>query len=53
MASKQDLTTAAKLNPELYSRYVGLEKSTGQVMMMPSKKHGRQTLEDITGIKAA
>lgn len=52
MASKADLTTAARLNPELYARYVALEQSTGQVMMMPSKTHGRQTLEDITGIKA-
>lgn len=53
MASKQDLTTAARLKPELYARYVALERSTGQVMMMPSKTHGRQTLEDITGVKAA
>lgn len=52
MASKQDLTTAAKLNPKLYARYVGLERSTGQVMMMPSKSGGKQTLEDITGIPA-
>lgn len=51
MASKEDLTTAARLNPKLYARYVGLEQSTGQVMMMPTKKHGRLTLEDITGIK--
>lgn len=51
MASKADLTTAAKLNPELYARYVDLEQRTGQVMMMPSKAHGRQTLEQITGVK--
>lgn len=50
MASKQDLTTAARLNPELYKRYVELERSTGQVMMMPSKSKGRQTLEEITGV---
>jgi len=50
MASKDDLTTAARLNPTLYERYVQLERSTGQVMMMPTKKHGRRTLEDITGI---
>lgn len=50
MSNKADLTTAARLNPALYRRYVELERSTGQVMMMPSKKHGRQTLEDITGI---
>lgn len=53
MSNKQDLTIAAQLNPELYRRYVNLEKSTGQVMMMPTKKLGKLSLEDITGIKAA
>lgn len=52
MASKADLTTAARLNPELYRKYVDLERSTGQVMLMPSKAHGRQTLEQVTGIAA-
>lgn len=52
MASKADLTTAARLNPQLYRRYVELERSTGQVMMMPSKTRGRLTLEQITGVKA-
>jgi 3'-phosphoadenosine 5'-phosphosulfate sulfotransferase (PAPS reductase)/FAD synthetase len=52
MSSKADLVTAAKLNPTLYKRYVDLEKSTGQVMMMPSKTRGRQSLEDITGVRA-
>lgn len=52
MASRADLTTAARLNPTLYRRYVELEKSTGQVMLMPSKKHGRLTLEQVTGIAA-
>ena len=50
MASKADLTIAARLNPALYRRYVGLERSTGQVMMMPSKKQGKLTLEQITGV---
>lgn len=50
MASKADLTTAARLNPDLYRRYVELERSTGQTMLMPSKKHGPQTLEQVTGI---
>lgn len=50
MSNKADLTTAARLNPGLYRTYVDLERSTGQVMMMPSKKHGRQTLEQITGV---
>ncbi len=52
MANRQDLTTAAKLNPVLYKRYVELEKSTGQVMLMPSKKNGRLSLEQVTGIAA-
>lgn len=52
MSNKADLTTAAKLNPALYKRYVELEKSTGQVMMMPSKKAGKLGLEAITGIAA-
>lgn len=52
MSNKADLTTAARLNPQLYARYVGLERSTGQVMLMPSKKHGRLTLEQVTGVIA-
>lgn len=55
MASKEDLITAAKLNPRLYKIYVELEKSTGQVMIMPTRKNGqlvKLTLEQITGILA-
>lgn len=52
MASEHDLRTAAQLNPALYRRYVELERSTGQVMLMPSKKHGRRTLEQVTGVAA-
>lgn len=52
MASKKDLTTAARLNPILYRTYVRLEQSTGQVMLMPSKTKGRLTLEQVTGIAA-
>jgi DNA sulfur modification protein DndC len=52
MASKADLTIAAKLNPAMYAKYVALERSTGQVMLMPTKGGGRRTLEDVTGIKA-
>ena len=54
MSNKADLTTAARLKPELYKTYVDLEKEIGQVMMMPSKSGGRLkllTLEDITGIR--
>lgn len=59
MASEKDLRTAAILattrpellnDPELYRKYVGLEKKHGQVMLMPSKKHGRRTLEEVTGV---
>jgi len=61
MASEQDLRTAARLateqpdllnDPDLYRKYVGLERSTGQVMLMPSKTNGRRTLEQITGVAA-
>lgn len=50
MSSQRDLTTAAGLAPELYKEYVMLERTTGQVMMMPTKKGGRRTLEEITGV---
>jgi 3'-phosphoadenosine 5'-phosphosulfate sulfotransferase (PAPS reductase)/FAD synthetase len=50
MASEHDLRTAAGLNPTLYRRYVELERSTGQVMLMPSKTKGRRTLEQVTGV---
>lgn len=59
MASEEDLKTAARLaiehpellnDPHLYRKYIGLERSTGQVMMMPTKTHGRRTLEQITGV---
>jgi 3'-phosphoadenosine 5'-phosphosulfate sulfotransferase (PAPS reductase)/FAD synthetase len=51
MASEHDLRTAATLNPKLYARYVGLERSTGQVMLMP-RKGVRRTLEEVTGVQA-
>jgi 3'-phosphoadenosine 5'-phosphosulfate sulfotransferase (PAPS reductase)/FAD synthetase len=59
MSSEADLKTAARLSverpdlfndPRLYRRYVQLERSTGQVMLMPSKTKGRLTLEQITGV---
>lgn len=52
MASKADLTTAANLNPELYGQMVALEKRIDQTMMMPSKRDGKRSLEQITGVKA-
>jgi 3'-phosphoadenosine 5'-phosphosulfate sulfotransferase (PAPS reductase)/FAD synthetase len=51
MASKADLTTAARLNPALYARYVALERSTGQTMLMPVNGV-RRTLPEVTGIAA-
>lgn len=59
MAAEADLRTAAQLsltNPELfndptvYAQYVTLERTTGQVMLMPSKSKGRRTLEEVTGV---
>ena len=50
MSNQADLTTAAKMNPTLYRKYVELERSTGQVMLMPSKTKGRLTLEQVTGV---
>lgn len=45
MASKADLTRAAELNPDLYKRYVELEKKTGYTLQ------AKKGLETITGIK--
>jgi DNA sulfur modification protein DndC len=47
MASKADLTTAARLNPKLYARYVELEKRLGHTLSME-----RKGLEELTGIAA-
>ncbi|WP_299945282.1 phosphoadenosine phosphosulfate reductase family protein [uncultured Ruegeria sp.] len=47
MASAADLTTAAKLMPALYRRYVALEKRLGFTLSM-----SRKYLEEITGIVA-
>lgn len=47
MASKEDLTTAARLNPDLYRRYVETERQLGFTLSM-----SRRTLPEITGISA-
>ncbi|MFC0009672.1 phosphoadenosine phosphosulfate reductase family protein [Devosia nitrariae] len=47
MASRSDLRTAAQLNPELYARYVDLEKRIGHTLSMSG-----QTLEEVTGMTA-
>lgn len=51
MASKADLTTAARLKPDLYAEYVALEKRLDQTMLMPVKGE-RRFLEEVTGIAA-
>lgn len=51
MASRQDLTTAARLRPGLFTRYVEKERELGMSMLMPDK-HGPRFLEDVTGIPA-
>lgn len=52
MASEGDLRTAARLVPELYRTYVGLERLTGQSMLMPVAGVPR-FLEDVVGIPVA
>ena len=47
MASKSDLRTAATLKPELYKRYVELEKKIGHTFSMEQRP-----LEEVTGIAA-
>jgi len=47
MASQADLTTAARLNPTLYRRYVETEQRLGFTLSM-----SRKTLPEITGIAA-
>ncbi len=51
MSSTADLRTAAIHNPQLYARYVELERRVGRTMMMPSGGVQRG-LEEITGILA-
>lgn len=52
MASKADLTTAARLSPETFARYVATEKVLDQTFVMPSKSRGRRWLEEVTGVEA-
>jgi 3'-phosphoadenosine 5'-phosphosulfate sulfotransferase (PAPS reductase)/FAD synthetase len=47
MACKSDLTIAARLRPELFQKYVETEKRIGHTLMMPTKKHGVRTLDEI------
>lgn len=47
LANRSDLCTAARLRPDLYRRYVDLEKRIGHTMAMDGRG-----LEEVTGIKA-
>jgi 3'-phosphoadenosine 5'-phosphosulfate sulfotransferase (PAPS reductase)/FAD synthetase len=46
MASRSDLATAARLQPDLYRRYVETERRLDSTMMMPQGGH-RQFLDEI------
>ena len=48
MASECDLRTAARLNPDLYRRYVSLEKKIGHTLRMDGRG-----LEQVTGLSAS
>ena len=50
MASQDDLTTAARLQPELYRQYVELEKEIDFSFVMPRKGQAPVMLEQVTGI---
>lgn len=52
MACGHDLKVAAENNPEMYARYVAMEDVIDQTFVMPTKKHGKRTLEEVTGVKA-
>jgi DNA sulfur modification protein DndC len=47
MASEADLTTAARLNPRLYARYVAKERALGFTLSM-----SQRSLPEITGVLA-
>ena len=47
MSSQADLMTAAKLNPDLYRRYVETERRLGFTVSM-----SRKPLPELTGIAA-
>ena len=48
MASRSDLRTAAHLRPDLYRRYVALERRIGHTLPMSGRP-----LEEVTGVPAA
>ena len=48
MASKADLTIAARLKPELLARYSEIEHRTGYTMSMPDSSGKKKFLDEIT-----
>jgi hypothetical protein len=51
MASRDDLATAARLQPAVYARYVATEKRLDHSFAMP--RNGRRVfLEELTGVAA-
>lgn len=50
MSSKADLVRAAELNPDLYEKYVAMEKKIDHTFVMPRKDEPRRFLEEVTGV---
>ncbi len=53
MASMGDLKCAARLAPSTYQQVNAKEREIDQTFVMPSKKHGRRFLDEVTGIPRA
>lgn len=51
MSSQADLETAARLNPDLFAKYVELEREIDHSFMMPKKNQAPRYLEEIAGIQ--
>jgi DNA sulfur modification protein DndC len=47
MACQSDLKIASRLRPALFQKYVETEKRIGHTLMMPTKKHGVRTLDQL------
>lgn len=47
LASQADLRTAARLNPELYKKYLDLEREVDHTMVMPAKGKERRYLNEV------
>lgn len=51
MASREDLTTAAGLRPDLLTEYVALERKIGHTFLMPKKGEPPRFLDEVLGIE--